>query len=88
MDDIPVITQGVLTLKGNSKILCFTDGVVEMEREGIPDYGQTVVENLVADNLPVRETINNLLTELNIQRSNTALLDDVTLLGIDFIINK
>ena len=59
-----------------------------MEREGIPDYGQTVVERTVRDNLPVRDNIKSLLRELNIQRSNTALLDDVTLLGIDFIINK
>ena len=84
MDDIPVINEGCITLNHNCKILCFTDGVVEMEREGIPDYGQTVVENLVSNDLPVKDTISQLLTELNIQRSNTSLLDDVTLLGIDF----
>ena len=84
MDDIPVINEGCITLTHNCKILCFTDGVVEMEREGIPDYGQTVVENIVSDSLPVKETIARLLAELNIQRSNTSLLDDVTLLGIDF----
>ncbi|MBO7141575.1 MAG: serine/threonine-protein phosphatase [Bacteroidales bacterium] len=88
MDDIPSINEGHITLTHNTKLLCFTDGVVEMEREGIPDYGQTVVERTVRDNLPVRDNIKSLLRELNIQRSNTALLDDVTLLGIDFIINK
>lgn len=86
MDDIPVINQGQITIAHNSKILCFTDGVVEMEREGIPDYGQTVVERTVRDMLPVRDNISSFLAELNIQRSNTSLLDDVTLLGIDFIV--
>ncbi len=86
IDDIPVINEGQITIAHNSKILCFTDGVVEMEREGIPDYGQTVVERTVRDMLPVRDNIGSLLAELNIQRSNTSLLDDVTLLGIDFIV--
>ena len=80
------VNAGQITIAHNSKILCFTDGVVEMEREGIPDYGQTVVERTVRDMLPVRDNIGSLLAELNIQRSNTSLLDDVTLLGIDFIV--
>ena len=87
-DDIISITEGCKTLCDDTKLLCFTDGIVEMEREGIPDYGQSVVERSVRDSRPIKETIHSLLSELNIQRSNTALLDDVTLLGIDFFINK
>ncbi|MCQ2249996.1 MAG: serine/threonine-protein phosphatase [Bacteroidales bacterium] len=80
--------EGIVELHDNSKLICFTDGVVEMERDGIPDFGENVVQQCAASQSDVENTIKTLLQTLDIQRSNHSVRDDVTLLGIDFHINN
>ncbi|MBR6277824.1 MAG: PP2C family protein-serine/threonine phosphatase [Bacteroidales bacterium] len=80
--------EGVITLTHDSKLLCFTDGVVELDKDGIDYYGQQVVEQRVGNDSGISETINGILSDLDINRSNTKLFDDITLLGIDFYVDK
>ena len=85
LDEFPVPPhEGIVELRDNSKLICFTDGVVEMERNGMPDFGENVVQQCAASPQDVDQTIKSLLNTLNIQRSNHSVRDDVTLLGIDF----
>lgn len=86
LDELPCVHEGSIKLDSSSKLLCFTDGVVEIERDGLPDFGQNVVEQCVATPCDIHDTMSNLLRELDIQRSNKSIRDDVTILGIDFII--
>ncbi len=86
LDELPCVSEGSIVLDSSSKLLCFTDGVVEMERDGIPDFGQNVVEQCVACQCNIHDTMANILKELDIQRSNKSIRDDVTILGIDFCI--
>ena len=69
------------------KLLCFTDGVVELESNDDPDFGQNVVKKCVAEATDIKTTIASIIQSLDIQRSNTKLFDDITLLGIDFYAN-
>lgn len=86
LDELPCVNEGVVVLDSDSKLLCFTDGVVEIERDGIPDFGQNVVEQCVASADSIHDTVATLLKDLDIQRSNKSIRDDVTLLGIDFFV--
>ena len=87
LDEIPSLKEGVLTLDHECKLLCFTDGVVELEKDGMDDYGQKIVEREMKKNSPIGDTINSIISALDIQRANENLFDDITLLGIDFFIN-
>jgi sigma-B regulation protein RsbU (phosphoserine phosphatase) len=86
LDEIEALEEGCITFENNHKILCFTDGLVELEKDGIPDFGQTVVEEYVATDYDIETTINKILQALDIKRSNTTLFDDITILGIDFFV--
>ena len=86
LDEIPSLKEGVLTLDHECKLLCFTDGVVELEKDGMDDYGQKIVEREMKKNSPIGDTINSIISALDIQRANENLFDDITLLGIDFFI--
>ncbi|MCQ2252772.1 MAG: SpoIIE family protein phosphatase [Bacteroidales bacterium] len=86
LDEIPVLNEGSIIMDSDHKILCFTDGVVELEKDGVPDFGQKVVEEFVSSDLDITDTVNNILSKLDIQKSNNTLFDDITLLGIDFFV--
>lgn len=86
LDEIEALEEGCIKFENNHKILCFTDGLVELEKDGIPDFGQTVVEEYVATDYDIETTINKILQALDIKRSNTTLFDDITILGIDFFV--
>ncbi|MBO7438103.1 MAG: serine/threonine-protein phosphatase [Bacteroidales bacterium] len=87
VDEIVSLKEGVIKLDNDYKLLCFTDGVVELESDDDPDFGQKVVKNCVGEDTDIKTTISSIIKSLDIQRSNTKLFDDITLLGIDFYVN-
>ena len=87
LDEIVNLKEGVIKLDNDYKLLCFTDGVVELESDDDPDFGQKVVKNCVGEDIDIKTTISSIIKSLDIQRSNTKLFDDITLLGIDFYVN-
>ena len=87
LDEIIALEEGCITFENNHKLLCFTDGVVELESDDDPDFGQKVVKKCVAEDTNIKTTIASIIQSLDIKRSNTKLFDDITLLGIDFYCN-
>ena len=87
VDEIVSLKEGVIKLDNDYKLLCFTDGVVELESDDDPDFGQKVVKNCVGEDTDIKTTISSIIKSLDIQRSNPKLFDDITLLGIDFYVN-
>jgi sigma-B regulation protein RsbU (phosphoserine phosphatase) len=87
LDEIIALEEGCITFENNHKLLCFTDGVVEFESAGDLDFGLNVVKKCVAQDTDIKTTIASIIQSLDIQRSNTKLFDDITLLGIDFYVS-
>ena len=85
IDDIDNLEEGYIHFENDYKLLCFTDGVVELANDNDPDFGQNVVCRCAESDDNIQYTIANVIKSLDIQRSNTNLFDDITLLGIDFI---
>lgn len=86
LDDIENLEEGCIHLESNHKLLCFTDGVVELESNEDTEFGQKIVKKCIATQDDIKTSIENIIQMLDIQRSNTKLFDDITLLGIDFYI--
>lgn len=84
LDEITALEEGCVHFDNDYKLLCFTDGVVELESDTDPDFGQNVVKKYIASNDNIKTSIRKIILMLDIQRSNTKLFDDITLLGIDF----
>ncbi len=85
VDNIEIIEEGQIEITGNSKLLCYTDGLVEVRCED-QEVGSTSesVEKCVSNNLPIDETIEKIINKLNINKSNKSIFDDITMLGLDF----
>ena len=54
IDDIPIITVGCLRVTSLSKLICYTDGLVEYSTEGKIVMGQSIIEESICNNSPLR----------------------------------
>ena len=84
LDDIPVIEKGVITIKEPSKIFCYTDGLVELvDDEGV-EFGTEKIEKHLSNTGSIKDNIQEIIVQQRILDGNTAIFDDITILGIDF----
>lgn len=86
LDFLPVVTEGYLKMKEDSKIICYTDGLVELNGEDTTDAGMEAVANIISNKSSINQDIKNLCEDLNISKENTSFFDDVSVLGIDFFV--
>jgi sigma-B regulation protein RsbU (phosphoserine phosphatase) len=86
LDEIPKIEIGKIVITDNSKLLCFTDGLSELSLDGKEDYGQMIAEECLSNSNSIKETFTDLIEKLQINKENTAIFDDITILGLEFFI--
>lgn len=85
VDDIPVIKRGFISVDNPAKLLCYTDGIVEfIERKKIT-HDTKVLETLLSNAESIEENINTIILHNNIEKGNTAIFDDISMLGIQFM---
>lgn len=86
LDEVPAITEGVVHIKNNSKIVCFTDGLAELENENYDnnDAGVIAIQKCVSNILSIKNNFESLKKELNLFKTNPSLFDDITILGMEF----
>jgi sigma-B regulation protein RsbU (phosphoserine phosphatase) len=84
VEDITVKYCGSVLLEEPAKLLSFTDGLVEVNSvDGVKILlGET--EEIISNNLPLNENIQQILKTFNISPDNTSIFDDVTILGVEF----
>ncbi len=85
LDEIPFINQGEIIIENPSKLISFTDGLTELENEEHIEIGLLEIEKAVKLGGNIENTINSLKETLNLDKSNSFLFDDITILGIDFL---
>ncbi len=83
-DEIPELTEGYMLLTSNSKIVCYTDGLVEMENNKKVQFGTKPIEDDISSNRQMDEIIDNIIKRLNIYKGENKFFDDISILGIDF----
>ena len=86
LDELPFIQTGKKTLKPNTTIFLYTDGVVELENENNEYYGVERLIKLVNSFYPLKmEDLNNLLfSKLDEWRGNLDLIDDTAVFSCRF----
>ncbi|MFW5656600.1 MAG: GAF domain-containing SpoIIE family protein phosphatase [Bacteroidota bacterium] len=84
LDEIPVIKKGYLTLDEPSKILLYTDGIVELigGEDNVTMETKSIEESLGNDK-PITENIHHIIEKHRVEAGNTAVFDDISLLGIE-----
>jgi len=88
LDKIPAIEMGVVTMHEPTKMFCYTDGLVELlDESGVEsgiEFGTEKIEGHVTNTHPIHENINDIIESHNILEGNTAIFDDISILGIEF----
>jgi len=89
LDQIPSVKIGKIRLNNKSKLLCFTDGLSEYSTDNHEDYGYYIAEKaMLNSNLNIEQTINKIIEEIDINKKNTKIFDDISILGIQFNSNE
>jgi sigma-B regulation protein RsbU (phosphoserine phosphatase) len=84
LDDIPKIKMGTRALGEPSKLLCYTDGLVELVDEDGVEFGTENIEKHLVNPRSIQDNIQEIIREQGILSGNQAIFDDITILGIDF----
>ena len=85
LDEIPFINEGMIHIANPSKLICFTDGLTELENDQKEEIGLAELEKCMTNNFKVEQNFECLQTSLKLKKDNPALFDDITILGIDFL---
>jgi len=84
LPEIPKINIGKMEVPKNSKLICYTDGLVEMENEKHEEFGTQEMEQLVAKENNLDLFIWKIIQRVNVYRGKMPFFDDISLLCIEF----
>lgn len=84
LDEIPVIEEEIVTIEPNTVIVCYTDGVVEVENNTGEQFEMDRLVNVVASNFDAKmKTINKIIIDkMNEFKGDMPYLDDTAILSL------
>ncbi len=83
LDEIPVIRKGSITIEGPAKILCYTDGLVEMmDGKGV-SFGTGEIEECLMNKGTIKQNIETVIKKQGILDGSTRIFDDISIMGIE-----
>lgn len=85
LDEIPVINKGTLIINQRTKLLLYTDGLVELiDDKSDVEFGTHAIEKDIANKLDIEADIESIIKSHRILEGSTAIFDDISMLGIEF----
>lgn len=84
LDEIPCIASEKMVVEKDIKLLCYTDGLVEILNDDLVEEGTEVIETFLQNDLPIKENIDNIVNHYGIMEDNQSIFDDITMLGFEF----
>jgi sigma-B regulation protein RsbU (phosphoserine phosphatase) len=83
LDEIPMIRKGSITVEEATKILCYTDGLTDLlDGKGVT-CGTEEIENCLTNSETIEDNIQNIIEKQGIREDNTAIFDDISILGVE-----
>lgn len=84
LDQIPCLSKGAYKLQGKTKVLCYTDGLVEYIHENKIEFDLKEIEQSLSNKDYIDENIDEIIQNQNIYKGNSAIFDDISIIGIEF----
>lgn len=86
LDEIPVVESGEVKVDEGSVVICYTDGLTEVENEDLEQYGSHRLSEAVKNNFhaPTAALNQLIIKELNSFRGTMPFVDDTALLSCRF----
>ncbi len=84
LDEIPVINRKTIPITGPSKLLLYTDGLVELIEGDDVGYGYKFIEEEISNGKFIEQNMEDIIVQQKIETGNAAIFDDISILGIEF----
>ena len=86
LDEIPRVLSGEVSIDPGSVVICYTDGLTELENEDLEEYGTERLEQALEKNFfaPTAALNQLIVKELNAFRGTMPYVDDTALLSCRF----
>ena len=83
LDEIPLIRKGNVMIEEPSKLLCYTDGLIElMDGRGVSTE-TAEIESCLSNKDSIEDNIENIIKRQKVLEDSTAIFDDISILGIE-----
>ncbi len=83
LDEIPMIRKGSITIEENTKILCYTDGLIELlDGKGI-SYATKEIEECLSNDDGIENNIENIIVKQGVTDGSASIFDDISIFGIE-----
>lgn len=83
-DELPSIQVGELYTTPSSRLLLYTDGMVELENENQVEFGTGIMEHELVQKQSIEDVVNKTIEQLDQHKGAGKYDDDVTLFGFEF----
>ena len=86
IDEIPIMNVGSLRVSSPSKLITYTDGLVEYSIGGKVVMDYSIIEECISNNNPIDECVNTIVkTRVRQQEQKEIIIfDDISILGFEF----
>lgn len=86
LDEIPVINVGSIRITDPSKLLCYTDGLVEYINEDKVELSTAIIEENLANQNPIGKNVEDIFIARKEKEKNEGygIFDDISMLGFEF----
>ena len=85
LDEMPPIKEKILKVTESSKIVCYTDGLSELQGDDGKAIMTREIIRHITNNEPSGENVNRMLSHLGIPDNNPHLFDDVSIIAVDLL---
>ena len=85
-DELPEVNEGIITIPENSILVCYTDGVVELENDKGQEFGVEALKKLILKNKDLNmQKLNDVINEkLAEHKGDQPYIDDIALFSCRF----
>jgi sigma-B regulation protein RsbU (phosphoserine phosphatase) len=84
LDEIPAIRKGVFQINEPTKLLTYTDGLVELIDENGVEFGMKKIEIHMTNGRSIAQNIAEIITSEKILAGSKAIFDDISIMGFEF----
>ncbi|MGE0077827.1 MAG: PP2C family protein-serine/threonine phosphatase [Bacteroidales bacterium] len=86
LDEIPVMNLGSIQINQPTKLICYTDGLVESMNNDKVEYNTKIIEDSIINNDSIVQDIKDIAEARGINGKNDSqIFDDISILGFEFL---
>lgn len=84
LDELPFLKVQEILMDERSKLLCFTDGLVEVLNESGVEFGTEKLEVELQNDDSISQNINTIIENQGILKGSASIFDDISILSAEF----